>query len=373
MTLDCYAVTAPGLETVTAAELTALGLLPTAAEPGGVAFTTDHRGLYAANLHLRTASRVLVRLGTFEAKGFPELERRARTVAWDTVLGQGMTPTFRVTSKKSRLYHQDAIAERLARVVGAAPDGEPQEFVVRVFRDRFTLSADSSDALLHQRGYRLATAKAPLRETLAAAMLLGVGWDPSTPLVDPFCGSGTIAIEAALVARGIAPGRHRDFAFMRWPGFDEAVWRGLLAEADAAVRPAVPAPILASDRDAGAIRAATANAERAGVLADIVFRQAPLSSLAVPMGQGLLLTNPPYGVRVGEVARLRDLYASLGALAHRALAGWRVAMLSADDRLLAQAGLPWEEVWRTRNGGIPVRLVQATVPSQIETRPPSTA
>lgn len=373
MTLACYAVTAPGLEAVTAGELAALGLAVAGTEAGGVAFTVDRRGLYAANLHLRTASRVLVRLASFEAKGFAELERRARTVPWDTVLGPGLTPTFRVTSKKSRLYHQDAIAERLAKVVGAAPDGQPQEFVVRVFRDHFTISADSSGALLHQRGYRFATAKAPLRETLAAAMLLGAGWDPATPLVDPFCGSGTIAIEAALLARKMPPGRHREFACFRWPGFDATAWRALRNEADAAVRAAAPAPIVASDRDAGAIRAATANAERAGVLADITFRQAPLSSLAVPPAAGLLLTNPPYGVRVGEAARLRDLYASLGALARRSLPEWRVAMLAADDRLLAQVGLPWAEVWRTRNGGIPVRLVQATVSPQIETLPPRAA
>jgi putative N6-adenine-specific DNA methylase len=142
-------------------------------------------------------------------------------VPWQDFLGPGVTAVFRVTSKKSKLYHAGAIEERLARR-GGRTDGRTggefvQEFVVRVFRDRFTISADSSGDLLHQRGYRLATAKAPLRETLAAAMLLGAGWNPETPLVDPFCGSGTIPIEAALLARRI-PREAPAFAFMRWPG-----------------------------------------------------------------------------------------------------------------------------------------------------------
>ncbi|MBS1241551.1 MAG: methylase, partial [Gemmatimonadetes bacterium] len=265
--LECFAVTAPGLEAVTAAELAALGLVPTGMEEGGVSFTADLSGLYLANLQLRTASRVLVRLATFEGRGFPELERHARKVPWQDFLGPGVRAAFRVTSKKSKLYHAGAIEERVAGTVGRSEGqtgGVDQEFVVRVFRDRFTISADSSGALLHQRGYRLATAKAPLRETLAAAMLLGAGWDPRTPLVDPFCGSGTIPIEAALLARRIPPGRHRSFAFMRWPGFDAASWQALLARADAESLPQASAPIVGADRDAGAIRASVANAERAG-------------------------------------------------------------------------------------------------------------
>jgi putative N6-adenine-specific DNA methylase len=370
--LDCYAVVAPGLEALTATELAGLGLAPTAVEPGGVSFTTNPLGLYAANLQLRTASRVLVRLASFEARGFAELEKRAKNLAWDQVLAPGAAATFRVTSKKSKLYHGRAIEERLVAVAGGGAEGrsgggESQEFIVRVFRDRFTISADSSGALLHQRGYRLATAKAPLRETLGAAMLLGSGWDPTTPLVDPLCGSGTIAIEGALMARRIPPGRHRDFAFAQWPDFNPAAWQALLARADSQSSARAPAPILASDRDAGAIEAAIANATRAGVLADIDFRQAPVSSLRPPEGQGWLVTNPPYGVRVGEADRLRDLYARFGAVARQQFGGWTVAILSANRKLEGQTGLTWEECWRTRNGGIPVRLVRTRIPSQIET------
>jgi putative N6-adenine-specific DNA methylase len=238
---------------------------------------------------------------------------------------------------------------------------------VRVFRDRFTISADSSGALLHQRGYRLATAKAPLRETLAAAMLLGADWDPARPLVDPFCGSGTIPIEAALLARRIPPGRHRSFAFMHWPGFDGAAWQELLERADAEMLPRAPAPILGADRDAGAIRASRANAERASVAGDITFQQAPLSSLQPPDGPGLLVTNPPYGVRVGEADRLRDLYARFGAILMERFGGWTAVMLSANRSLEGQTRAAWEEIWQTRNGGIPVRLVRTAPRSEIET------
>jgi putative N6-adenine-specific DNA methylase len=369
--LECYAVTAPGLEAVTAAELSALGLAHGGAEEGGVSFRAALPGLYLANLWLRTASRVLVRLASFEAKGFPELERHARKAPWRDFLGPGATAVFRVTSKKSKLYHAGAIEERLGRAVGSA-DGHTgsaltQEFIVRVSRDRFTISADSSGNLLHQRGYRLATAKAPLRETLAAAMLLGAGWNPRTPLVDPFCGSGTIPIEAALLARRIPPGRRRSFAFMDWPAFDAAAWQALLDRADGEALPTAPAPIVGADRDAGAIRASIANAERAGVLGDITFLQAPLSSLQPPAGPGLLVTNPPYGVRVGEADRLRDLYARLGAVLQQRFAGWTAAMLSANRSLERQTRSSWEEIWRTRNGGIPVRLVRTAPHDEIET------
>lgn len=385
--LECFAVTAPGLEAVTAAELSALGFTPSGSEEGGVAFTADFGGVCRANLHLRTASRVLVRLATFEAKGFPELERHARKVPWREVLGPGTAASFRVTSKKSKLYHAGAIEERLAAIVepgsprakrgGDSPtlplrfaQGDPfpeQEFVVRVFRDRFTISADSSGDLLHQRGYRLATAKAPLRETLAAAMLLGADWDPEIPIVDPFCGSGTIPIEAALLARRMPPGRHRSFAFMRWPAYDPATWQALLDQADANVLARAPAALVGSDRDAGAIRAAVANAERAGVLRDIEFRQAPLSMLRAPAAPGLLVTNPPYGVRVGEADRLGDLYARLGTVLGTEFAGWVAVMLSANRTLEGQTGLRWQEIWRSRNGGIPVRLVRTPPHVEIET------
>ncbi|MDZ4675564.1 MAG: hypothetical protein SGI84_14010 [Gemmatimonadota bacterium] len=366
-----FAVAAPGLEPLVVAELQRLGLLAHQADPGGVEFETDLIGLYRANLHLRVASRVLVRIAAFKAAHFSELERHASTIPWAQWIGAGGTAHFRITSKKSRLYHQKAIADRLeaalrhavpgvTTVRGAAdtePDAEVQQFVVRLAYDQCTISADSSGALLHRRGYRQAVAKAPLRETLAAAMLLGVPWDPAEPLVDPMCGSGTIAIEAALLARRIPPGWQRSFGFEHWPGFAAPLWHRVRDAARADILDAAPAPIHATDRDAGAMAAALANAERAGVAQDLVIERRPLSGLGLPGGRGLVLTNPPYGLRIGEATQLRDLFAQLGNLMRQAPPGWKLGLLSANPMLERRIGLPITTLWTTTNGGIPVRLL----------------
>jgi putative N6-adenine-specific DNA methylase len=232
--LDAFAVTAPGLEPLCAAELNAIGIAATAQE-GGVAWSGDIGSIGLANLWSRTASRVIVRLGEFRARTFFELERNAKRLPWDGFIAPNGGVAFRVTSRKSKLYHSDAVAQRLAeaalrhiagvRVEHASSDDDDSDaadppaqlFVVRVLHDVVTVSADSSGALLHFRGYRQQLAKAPLRETLAAALLLGADWGGDVPLLDPMCGSGTIPIEAARLARRIAPGRDRSFAFARWP------------------------------------------------------------------------------------------------------------------------------------------------------------
>jgi putative N6-adenine-specific DNA methylase len=230
--------------------------------------------------------------------------------------------------------------------------------------NRCTVSVDASGALLHRRGYRLATAKAPLRETLAAALLLATGWNGRTPLIDPLCGSGTIALEAALLARGVAPGRRRRFRFMDWPEFDAALWSALCAEADERALVAAPMPILACDRDPGAIRATEDNARRAGVEGDVVCRVQPLGALAAPAGvplQGLVATNPPYGERVGTRGSLRGFYMEMDAALRRACAGWGLALI-APERTAALLHIPLTPVVHTRNGGIPVQILVGQVP-----------
>jgi putative N6-adenine-specific DNA methylase len=378
--LACFAVTPPGVEAITAAELSALGLTPAATEPGGVSFAATARGFYAANLELRTANRITVRLAEFPARAFYELERKAKRVPWETVVAKGAPVRFRVTSRKSKLYHARGIEERLLNAVngerstvngtsradddhgdGPATDDTAQLFVVRVFRDVVTISADGSGALLHRRGYRRDPAKAPLRETLAAAMLLGAGYDGGAPLVDPFCGAGTIPIEAALLARRVAPGLRRAFAFERWPSFEGEAWREVKAAAEARVLARAPAAITGSDRDAGAIGAARSNAARAGVEADIAFRRAAVSALEPPAGPGFLVTNPPYGVRIGERDALRDLFARLGQVARARCPGWTVALLAAHAEHARATGLALEPVWRSTNGGTRVRLVTGPV------------
>ncbi len=193
---------------------------------------------------------------------------------------------MRVTTRHSKLWHDGAVAERFTSVLGpGSKEGREQLIVVRAVDDRFTVSVDSSGAPLHERGWRQATARAPLRESVAAALLIAARWDPTTPLVDPLCGSGTIAIEAALRATGAAPAGQRDLAFRSWPGFEPGTWASVTADANRRVSEAGEAPpIVAADRDVGAIESARSNAQRAGVEDLIEWRRAPIANLAPPTG-----------------------------------------------------------------------------------------
>ena len=383
--MDTYfAVTAPGLEPFTALVLTTLGLLPVPAtetvSTGGVAFKGDLQMLYRANLRLRTASRILARLGTFfYATTFPELKKRASRLPWERCLTPGQPVAMRVTCHQSRLYHSDAVARSVSegleeRLGKACPpvktdeeaDGHPpQLIIVRLVDDKCTISVDSSGELLHKRGYRLEVAKAPLRETLAAALLIASGWDQSATLLDPFCGSGTIPIEAALMRLGIPPGINRRFAFMDWPGFDSQKWADLRNES-ASIHPSafsIQSSIMASDRDAGAIKMAHANAERAGVSDTIEFKCQAVSSITPPAGPGWVVTNPPYGVRVSDGKDLRNLYAQFGNVLRRQCPGWKVAVLCNDPVLLGQMQMELDTSLGFVNGGIGVRVAKGKINS----------
>ncbi len=375
--LEWYAIVAPGLEALAMAEARAAGL-PAREEQGGFAWRGDLASGLLANAALRIPSRVVARLASFEARSFAELQRHARRIPWSMILRAGEVVSFRVTCKKSRLYHSDAVAQRMGAAAehcvagvrwegsGAADDeGEGSDAVntggqlviVRVFRDVVTVSADASGELLHRRGWRQATAKAPMRETLAAAMLAAAGWAPGTPLVDPMCGAGTLPIEGALMAAGIAPGLGRGFAMERWAtvpaGLGEAI-RARLRE----TLVAVSTDIHGSDRDTGAIRAAASNAERAGVGKMVTWSARAISSFEVPAGApGLIVVNPPYGIRVGEADRVRDLWATFGRVARERARGWRLAVLSPDPALERQLGVAMRVAASTSNGGIPVRIV----------------
>ena len=186
------------------------------------------------------------------------------------------------------------------------------------------------------------------------------GWDTLSPLLDPFCGSGTITIEAALLARKIPPGTRRQFAFMDWPNFDSAMWEKLLAEAQTIQR-APWLKIVASDRDAGAIQAARANAERAGVMDSIEFSCRPISAIDPPLGPGWVVTNPPYGVRLGTHRDLRNLYARFGKALRAQCPGWKITMLCNSAQLLRATGLKFDPGIPTRNGGLKVRVMRGRI------------
>jgi putative N6-adenine-specific DNA methylase len=375
---ELFAVCAPGLELFTAAELITLGLKPgliqTDSEEGGISFEGGQLEIYRANLHLRTASRILLRFGQFYAATFSELRKKASRLPWETYLQKSRPVALRVTCHQSKLYHSGAVAERVA---GAISDrlgqsieivkfdeniADPAELVlVRLVNNQCTISLDTSGAHLHRRGYRQAVAKAPLRETLAAGLLLAAGWDGSSPFLDPFCGSGTLPIEAAMMAQHLAPGRLRKFGFMAWPDFNRTLWQKLLDQAIAQKQAGVPI-IQASDRDAGAIKMAQANAERAGVLANIEFSHKAVSALQPPSTPGFVVTNPPYGVRVRSGHDLRDLYAQFGKVLRLHCSGWNAAILNSDPILLGHTGLSFERRYSFNNGGIPVQLACARIP-----------
>ncbi len=330
---------------------------------------------------------MLVRLGDFYAAAFSELRKKAARLAWEKYIVPGQRVALRVTCHKSRLYHSDAVAERILGAIGDrlgspvslavldedAAGVQPQLVVVRLSHDLVTISIDSSGEHLHRRGYRLASAKAPLRENLAAGLILASGWDRESPLIDPFCGSGTIPIEAAVLARGMVPGRKRRFSFMDWPDFELDLWDTLRkkmeaetahryqAEDPASMEQAAPI-ILGSDRDAGAVSMAEENTSRAGVSRGIQFACQAFSAIDPPAKPGWVVSNPPYGLRLSHHKDLRNLYAQLGNVLRQKCPGWHYAILCSDPKLFSNSGLSLESRLSFVNGGVPVRLYCGTIP-----------
>ncbi|MBX3250012.1 MAG: RNA methyltransferase [Myxococcales bacterium] len=344
--LSLFVSCAPGLEPWLAAEVDAL-LGPRAqVVPGGVELEGDLSTVHRANLQLGLAQQVRVRVGRFRVTALPDLVRKAQNLPWERWLAPGAPIRMRASARRSRLYHTGAINERIARAIGARLGAEPvvvkgedeRGLLVhaRFEHDEAVLSVDTSGDPLHRRGWRLATAKAPLREDLARALVVVSGWDRQSVLVDPMMGSGTIAIEAALLARGMPPGAGRRFAFQDAPEHDERRFEALRARLVDAAKPALAAPIVGRDRDAGAVAAATSNAARAGVELELV--QAPLSAPLPTADVGALVTNPPWGLRVSGGRDLRPLYQRLGELVGALPPAWSLGVACGDPRLAKLVG-----------------------------------
>jgi len=362
---EIFLTAPPGLEPLLAAEAAAAGFAGSAVAPGGVTLQGGWPEVWRANLELHGAGRVLVRVAAFRALHPAQLDKRARRLDWAALLPRGARVKVEATCRGSRIWHAGAAAERVFGAVAAATGavaGRLEEgalrLLARIEDDLCTISLDTSGEPLHRRGLKAEVGKAPLRETLAALFLFACGWDGRTPVVDPMCGSGTIPIEAAAIAAGLAPGRARAFAFQALPSFDPAAWAALKA------RPPVPrseALMSGADRDAGAVRMATANAERAGVAGRLRLTRAAVSELAPPPGPaGLVLVNPPYGARIGERKLLFGLYGALGTVLRGRFAGWRVGLVTADEGLARATGLPFAPPGPpVPHGGLTVRLWQA--------------
>ena len=369
--LEIFVACAPGLEPLLLEEVVALGAQGARTTAGGVTLEGDLPLVYRANLELGLASHVLLRVGSFRAIHFTELVRRAARLPWESFLDPSAPLTVRATAKKSKLRHTGALAERVRRAVAERlrtdppePSGDEAEvrILVRMQDDQCTLSLDTSGEPLHRRGYRRLPGRAPLREDLARALLRVSGWDPATPLADPFAGAGTIPVEAALLARRLPPGRLRSFAFERFPSFDARAFARVREEALSRALPRAPAALWGSDRDPAAVEAARENAERAGVLEDLTLTQAPLRRapfLGTDLPErGALVTDPPHGRRLGDRQRLRTLYRSLGTVAKGLPPGWHFALVASDRRLALASGLPLETALLTDSGGTKIRMLR---------------
>lgn len=342
-TFDIFLVAPPGLENVVADEARERGFAGVTQQPGGVTVRGDWPEVWRANLQLRTPVRVLARFASFRAMHLAQLDKRARKIDWAALLPQGVTVKVEATCRKSKIYHDRAAADRvktaLKDTVGAVIDQEAELVVkLRIEDDLCTFSIDTSGESLHKRGHKELVNKAPMRENLAAAFLRQMGYDGTQAVLDPMCGSGTFVIEAAEMAMGLYPGRSRSFAFQTLRNYDAKVFDALKA----GVQPReVPAQFYGSDRDTGAIRMSTINADKSGVGGVTAFAHAAISDLQRPdCAPGIVIVNPPYGGRIGNKKQLFALYGALGKTLMAQFKGWRVGIITTDGGLAKATGLP---------------------------------
>jgi len=374
-----FAVVPPGLEPLCREELAGLEDPPDemTVSKGGIDFTGRLTTCYQANLFCRTASRILMRIGHFKARHFDMLAERTRAIPWKLYLKPDIPLDIRVTARQSKLYHSQAIADRIQKAVaerlGAAglkagqdaSQRPAQRLWVRLENDRATLSLDSSGTHLHKRGIKTGGGPAPLRETLAAAALMLSGFQPDTVLCDPMCGSGTFAIEAALMVKQIPPGWQRPFAFEDWPAFRPSHWAYLRRQAATRFR-TLPAPqIFASDRSRKAVDGLAALLPESGLADAIDLQQRDFFDLAGPAispRPGLITLNPPYGRRLGKPEATGRLIGEILRKLQGDFRGWQALLVLPDKRLLRQ--FPFQiKSQPVMHGGRPVWLATGKVPS----------
>jgi putative N6-adenine-specific DNA methylase len=340
---EIFLVATPGLEGPLCAETRAKGFRAKTV-PGGVTLKGGWPEVWRANLEIRGASRIIARLGSIRAVHLAQLDKRARQFAWSDVLRRDVPFRVEASCKSSKIYHSGAAAQRIERAIAeelGAPASSEAEVCIkaRIENNVCIIGVDTSGELLHRRGHKQAVAKAPMRETMASLFLRQCSFDGTEPVLDPMCGSGTFVIEAAEIAAGLMPGRSRHFAFEQLATFDPAAWQEMRDVGDS-VTPAVR--FYGSDLDAGAIRMSRANAERAGVAGFTEFQERAIDELTPPDGPpGLVIVNPPYGGRIGEKARLKSLYRSLGQTLLTRFAGWRVGLITNEISLAEATCLPF--------------------------------
>jgi len=371
-----FVTCAPGVEPVLHAEAKALRLAKLEQQVGGVRFEGTRADAWRANLWLRTAVRVLERLARFEARDADALYEATAEIPWERWLAPGGSLAVQAQSSESALEHtqfleqrvKDAVVDRFRARAGTRPAVDLVDPDLRIhlhlWRDRATLSLDTSGEALHKRGWRVHQGKAPLAENLAAAMLLYSDWDRRAPLVDPFCGSGTIVIEAALLAAGIAMGARRAFGFERWLDHDARSFSKLRAACSDSSAPKKRPILVGSDLDPERVAEARANAEHAGVGDWVRFEVADARELALKRGwNASIVSNAPYGVRVGarEGSEIGQLYRTFGARLREQGKGCTLALLTLANEHVEALGLRGLRRIALVNGGLECWLALGVV------------
>ena len=330
-----------GLEAVMKREILDLGYEVSQVEDGRVTFIGDAEAVCRANIFLRTTERILLKVGSFKAETFEELFQGTRAIPWEQYIPRdGKFWVAKASSIKSRLFSpsdiqsimKKAMVERMKGAYGITwfpEDGASYPLRVFLYKDVVTVAMDTSGDSLHKRGYRSLTSKAPITETLAAALLMLTPWKPDRILVDPFCGSGTFPIEAAMMAANMAPGMNREFLAEEWKNLiPKKCWYEAMDEANDLVKDDISVDIQGYDIDGEIVRAARANAAAAGVDHLIHFQQRPVSQLSHPKKYGFLITNPPYGERIEDKKNLPELYTTIGER-FAALDSWSAYIITA--------------------------------------------
>lgn len=361
-TFDIIATSAMGLEAVVAKEVRALGY-ECEVENGKVMYKGDEKAIARSNLWLRSADRIKIKIGEFKAYSFDELFEKTKALNWEDYLA--VDAEFPVSGKsvKSQLYSvpdcqaivKKAIVDRLKRkynqVSWFTEDGPLFKIEVSILKDVVTLTMDTSGVGLHKRGYRTDQGDAPLKETMAAALIMLTNWHPDKPFIDPFCGSGTIPIEAALIGQNIAPGFNRAFISEDWPWFDAKIWDEVRLEAEDLAKYDQPLDIMGSDLDHRMVDIARANSSEAGLSDLIDFKQMQVRDISTRKEYGVIVGNPPYGERLGDKQAVEQMYKEMGQ-AFAKLDTWSIYIITSHPDFEQLYGKPATKKRKLFNGFI---------------------
>lgn len=371
---DFYAVVAPGLENICLEELESISgsLAIKTVENGGISFTSGLYEMYSANLNLRTATRILMRIDEFVARSFQKFEKEFFNIPWELYLPQGCSPEISVTCSKCRIYHSDAIAERIREWISVIL-GPPstlderekrQHIFIRGMDDRFVISLNTSGEPLYKRGVKEGSGLAPVRETLASGILRLAGYRDGMTLIDPMCGTGTFSIEAAMISKRIPAGYLRDFAFEDWPSFMDRKWEYLRTRAGEDIKSYDSRMIFPSDKDHEAIALLKRNIDNSNLYDIVSPVQADFFEIRakdLDIEKGLVVLNPPYGKRLGNIYQGRQFFADICLKLKSDFRGWKLAILAPGDFFSARMPFKGIRLHDAFHGGLKLKVLTANI------------